>query len=297
MKKFAKILAGCLLAAISAVPAQAQLLWRVSGNGAKDASYIFGTHHIAPASMIDSIAGFKEALNSVDVIYGELDMLGVSPQEQQAIAMRYALAPADSTLTRVLTPEQTDTVNSMLGRYSNGMVTVQALDQLKPAFVATQLGVLINLKIFPGFNPAEQLDTRVQQLGTEFNKPSRGFETYEQQFEMLMGDPISEQVESLMKSVREEEKQIVLAERLADSYLKGDLKALEELFIDDEAIDKETRERLVNERNDNWIKQMCEFMPNESAFIAVGCGHLVGEHGLIQLLRNAGYTVEPETAK
>lgn len=36
--------------------AQAQLLWKVSGNGLDRPSYVFGTHHLAPLSIKDSIA-------------------------------------------------------------------------------------------------------------------------------------------------------------------------------------------------------------------------------------------------
>ena len=35
--------------------AQAQLLWKVSGNGLDHPSYVMGTHHLAPLSIKDSI--------------------------------------------------------------------------------------------------------------------------------------------------------------------------------------------------------------------------------------------------
>jgi len=50
---------------------------------------------------------------------------------------------------------------------------------------------------------------------------------------------------------------------------------------------------LVNYRNANWVKQLKVIMKNESVFIAVGAGHLLGEKGLIKLLKAEGYVVEP----
>jgi uncharacterized protein YbaP (TraB family) len=50
---------------------------------------------------------------------------------------------------------------------------------------------------------------------------------------------------------------------------------------------------LLNDRNKNWVAQLKEIMKDESVFVAVGTGHLVGDEGLIRLLKKAGYTVEP----
>lgn len=37
-------------------------------------SYIIGTHHLAPSSIMDSIAGLKKALNETQQVYGEIKM-------------------------------------------------------------------------------------------------------------------------------------------------------------------------------------------------------------------------------
>jgi len=50
---------------------------------------------------------------------------------------------------------------------------------------------------------------------------------------------------------------------------------------------------LLNKRNKNWVEQLNTIMKNESVFVAVGAGHLVGENGLVSLLKKEGYTVEP----
>ncbi|HEY5392984.1 MAG TPA: TraB/GumN family protein, partial [Hanamia sp.] len=50
---------------------------------------------------------------------------------------------------------------------------------------------------------------------------------------------------------------------------------------------------LLKDRNKNWVEQLNTIMKRESVFVAVGAGHLVGENGLVSLLRKEGYTVEP----
>jgi hypothetical protein len=50
---------------------------------------------------------------------------------------------------------------------------------------------------------------------------------------------------------------------------------------------------LLNDRNKKWVKKLNTIMKKESVFVAVGAGHLVGDHGLISLLRKQGYKVQP----
>ena len=57
-----------LVLALFAIVANAQLLWKVSGNGLARPSYILGTYHLAPASMIDEIPGMQQALEGCDIV-------------------------------------------------------------------------------------------------------------------------------------------------------------------------------------------------------------------------------------
>lgn len=49
--------------------AQAQLLWKVSGNGLDRPSYVFGTHHLAPLSIKDSIASLQQVIDRTEQVY------------------------------------------------------------------------------------------------------------------------------------------------------------------------------------------------------------------------------------
>lgn len=58
-----KKLLGILLFISIALSANAQLLWKVSGKGLEKPSYIFGTYHLSPLSIKDSIAAMPQAMN------------------------------------------------------------------------------------------------------------------------------------------------------------------------------------------------------------------------------------------
>ena len=49
---------------------------------------------------------------------------------------------------------------------------------------------------------------------------------------------------------------------------------------------------MLTNRNKNWVKLMPEIMKKEGSFFAVGGSHLMGENGIIPLLRSQGYTVK-----
>ncbi len=274
--------------------ASAQLLWRVSGNGAMKDSYIFGTHHFAPASMIDSIVGLRDAIACCDTIYGEVcsDEL-LDPMAQQAMAVMM-MAPADSTLTMILSPAQQDSVNSVLGKYTKGQLSLAQLAMLKPAGLATQLAVLQALEAFPGFDPLTQLDVTVQKIAKELGKPNRGFETLLWQSELLFGDPIKEQLAALMDAIAKDDRAADFSHRLAAAYMEQDLSALSALLTDPEmGMTGKDLDKMINERNIAWSKILIGLLPTSAILVCVGAGHLPGENGLINLLRSAGFNVTP----
>lgn len=279
---------------LSAGAANSQLLWKISGKDAKGDSYLFGTHHIAPVSLIDTTAGLKDAIAGVDAVYGEIDMSEMTSPSAQQVIMSAAMAPADSTVTKLLTAQQIDSVNAVLGKYTNGMLKLDQLAMFKPRMIDTQLGMLQSMVAFPEFNGQEQLDNTIQLKGRELGKSIKGFETLEQQMSMLMGGSMAEQASDLMESVRKDGEASDKAHKLADAYMSADINTIEKMFLDpDLGMDEKTRRMLIDDRNADWLKQLSSILPSESVFIAVGAGHLIGDTGLIKELQKAGYTVTP----
>lgn len=270
---------------------RADLLWRVEGPGIKSPSYIFGTHHVAPVALLDSIDGFDEALASVDAVYGELDMARMMTPAAQQQMMGAAMAPQDSLLTMVLTPAQVDSLDIILKKYLGPMVSAQAFAAMKPAMVQTVLTMTMNQKFFPGFNAAEQLDAMIQQRARQGGKTVGGLETLDDQCVALFGAPITRQAKDLMEVVADDDKASESAHRLADAYLSGDLDAMFAMI--NEEMDDETALRMIYNRNDNWVGIIAGRMTSTPTMYVVGAGHLPGQRGLIEQLRAKGLTVTP----
>jgi len=280
----------CLLTGFAWM-ANAQLLWKVSGNGLKAPSYIFGTHHVAPPSVVDSVPGLSEALANADIVYGEMDMSGDMSAMQGAV-MRNALSPADSTLTRIYTNAQLDSINIVLKEYMGAGADVRMMETMKPAMLTTLITMMQTQKVMPGFSPEQQIDRIVQMRALKDGKEVRGFETAGEQALMLLGEPIADQAEQLMDVVRRNDDAEESARELAKAYLAGDLAKLQSMMEEEREGMGGMAERLIYQRNEKWAETLAAQLAEGSLFIAVGAGHLPGDRGLLELLKAKGYTVE-----
>lgn len=284
------------LLCLCALPAltHAQLLWKVTSPSGGPVSYILGTHHVAPAGMIDKVQGLRAAIEGAETVFGELDMAAMMTPEGQQTMLAHVMAPADSLLTAVLTPAQTDSVNALFETYTGQPGLVAQMAAMKPAMLTNQLAILQSMAAFPDFNPADQFDTQVQNIALAAGKSVRGLESPEFQYEMLFDTPISDQVADLMKGVRLNDLAIAKAKEMAEAYIAGNIDLLLTLMEDPEiGMDADTAEKLIYSRNANWVDILVGLIPTSSVLVAVGAGHLPGDKGLISMLRNKGYNVTP----
>lgn len=291
MKRLSLILAVLLLA----VAAQAQLLWKVSGNGLGRPSYIFGTHHMAPATMIDQIKGMDQAISACDVVVGEVEKDSLTSPEVQARMAQDMIAPLDSTLNKLLTTEEYSIVEKVFNKYFGAMgVKLSQMKNLKPSAISTQMQAMQALKYFPSFDATNLIDVAVQTRANDAGRPSVGLESVQEQIDLLFNGPLMEQAKGLVESCKQDEFFQVQSAALVDAYMAQDLDKILTVMTDatmggsDEAMDA-----LIYNRNRAWVVKLIEMMPERACLVCVGAGHLPGDQGLIQLLRNEGYTVEP----
>ncbi len=292
MKKIFLLFALMMLAFAS----QAQLLWKVSGNGLSRPSYIMGTYHFAPASMMEKIPGMQQALEGCDVVVGEIEKESMMSAEAQAKMAQAMIAPLDSTLDKLFSPEDLAIVEQVFNKYFGAMgVKLSQMNMLKPNAISVQMQAMQAVKYFPNFNQNELIDLAVQTAANEMGRPSIGLETIEEQIELLFNGPLTEQAEGLLEACKKDDLFTVQSSALVEAYMAQDLNRIEAVFTDPElgGENAEEMEALIYDRNRSWAEKLHKMMPERAALVCVGAGHLPGDQGLLQLLRNRGYTVEP----
>ena len=120
-----------------------------------------------------------------------------------------------------------------------------------------------------------------------------GLETAAFQMSMFDSIPYRVQAQMLMDAINAEDGGSTdQFDEMVKLYRDQDIYAMQNL-MDEEGGIAGYEDLLLVRRNRNWIPIMAASMKARPTFFAVGAGHLGGDEGVIALLREAGYTVEP----
>ena len=290
-----------LLLMLVALGAQAQLLWKISGNGLQKPSYIIGTYHLAPVTFTDSIKGLKEALDVSEQVYGEIIMSEMTKPENMTKTQAAMMLPEGQTIDKLYTAEEMTRINAMLksiiGMDMTNPMVAQQIGKLTPQALQTQIGLLMYLKKHTGFDPTQTFDGYFQQEAAAKGKSVGALETIDFQIETLYKSMTMERQKQLLLCLADnQEFNMEQTENVVKAFFAQDLEGIEKAMdakmnntCDGTPAEKDM---LINNRNAEWIKQMPGIMKQKSTFFAVGAGHLPGDKGVLALLKKTGYTVE-----
>lgn len=295
-----KILSTSLLL-IAAIGMQAQLLWKVTGNGLEKPSYIVGTYHLAPGTFADNIKGAKDALESTEQVYGEVVATDLNDAGKLMAMQAAMMLPEGQTLDKLLNTDEMNRLNAgmkvLFGMDMTNPMLEQQVNKLSPQALLTQLTLISYMKKTPGFDLANTIDNYFQKEAMAKGKTTGGLETMEQQVEILFkSSTLERQKELLMCFIDNMEMNEKLTDMVTKGYFSQDMKLLKEATdmkynSSCDATQKE-EDRLIYGRNAEWVKAMPTIMKDKSTLFAVGAAHLIGEKGILELLKKAGYTVE-----
>ena len=268
--------------------AQGQLLWKISGNGLKKSSYLFGTHHLIDKDTIPQFDSILAVCAQADAVVGEMDLKepGIQKKMMQGSVMKGKkmkdlVSPADF---QMLDTE----FKSVMG------VGMSLLGSFKPMVLMSLHQLTLYLKMSGLKKQPVAVDELFQKQARAGSKAVIGLETIDYQINVLFNSmTLERQAEVLLYEVRQKDQLMKDLSQLNEAYVTGNLEKMKELDVDDESMTPEERKTLVDNRNQNWLKQLPELLNKQSCFVAVGCLHLVGDNGLINQLRLQGYTVEP----
>ncbi|MCO4294590.1 TraB/GumN family protein [Solitalea sp. MAHUQ-68] len=259
------------------------LLWKISGNGITEPSYLYGTIHIICEKDFLLSNPVEESFKKTSQIYLEIDM---DDPNMMADMQRYMNMPNDQNLQSVLKPEDYRTVGSFF-KDSLG-VNIDLFKNTKPLLLYS----FVLIKMMDGCSTKSYEQTFVEMAKAQ-KKEVKGLETIPQQMSFIDQIPLDKQAEDLVKSINSYAKYKEYFNKMIAAYKNQDIEGLQKLSDDPEfGTSENENEALIYSRNKNWIELIKNIAAKQSTFFAVGAGHLAGESGVINLLRKQGYTVE-----
>ena len=270
------------------------LLWKISGNKLEQPSYLFGTHHLVQLSYLENIDGVEEAFMATEQAVGEVDMNNMGEMQMQL--MMASIMPDGESYQDLMNEDDRALLDATLQEYVGAGLS--QFGQMKPAMLNTLLSVMMYKKFYPSEEDGLSMDEYFQKKANGLTRPTLGLETVQDQIDVLFGSQsIERQAESLLCTIKNIDYGKKQMDKLMTAYYAQDLTAMAKLYEEDDADNpcpstQEEKDELNKERNQVWMEKLPEMMSNKSSFIAVGCLHLVGQDGLINQLRNAGYKVE-----
>ena len=282
------VLFSLLLVCFSAT--QAQLLWKVSGNGLKHASYLFGTHHLIPLQFLDSVPGLYKAFNACDVVVGEMVMSNV---DATAKIQQASIMPDHKTMKELLSEANYKIVDTELKSVLK--LGLKDLSIMNPSLILTLYEMELYKKRI-GLMDEKQSDSYFQLVAEEKGKKVVGLETIEQQIEVLFENgSLKRQSDVLVETIQHKDSILNEMDHLNKLYKAGKLEELVTMSKGKGNVTDMTVEeyaKLVDNRNANWMAKLPDLLKESPCFVAVGALHLAGKNGLIKQLEKEGYKVK-----
>ena len=270
--------------------------WKVEKSG-QEPNWLLGTMHLSDPRVTDLPAEARAAFAGSKVVVLESDEI----LDQQKAAAKMMARPdlmyfaGKETIADYLKPDEQKLLED--GLMKRGM-PFAAVVKMKP-WLLTSMVALPSCELSRKAQGIPFLDMKLAQEGLAAGKEVKGVETLAEQLEVVASLPMSFHMKSLVGSVKYPEYTADMMETTLQLYIQGEIGLVfpagtyfaPELDASDFKDMALFEEKLITMRNHHMADRGEPILARGNVFMAVGALHLVGDEGLVELLRKKGYTV------
>ncbi|MGV3765881.1 MAG: TraB/GumN family protein [Chitinophagaceae bacterium] len=259
------------------------LLWKISGNKLSAPSYLFGTMHIVCPDDLILSPTLEKAINTTGQTYMELDMddMGEMMGMFKILQMK-----GGKKLKDLLTKEEYDKVKTFFTTVKSP-IPFAMMEGYKPMLVSS-----IIFQQLMDCGATEGMEALIMKKVKANGQEIYGLETAAFQGGIFDSIPYELQAKELVKSIDSLESNKKMVNEMLEVYRKQDMVKLEKMLLESDPTIAAYSDLLLYERNRNWVEKIPSIIKEKPTLFAVGAGHLVGEKGVVELLRKEGYKVE-----
>lgn len=269
--------------------AQAQVLYRITGNSAAAPSYILATNRLVDMTFLDSIPNVFKCYSACNKVITEFTM-----QDYEALsALRQAaLLPDSIRLSNFFSQEQYKEIDQSL--LLNLGMGLDKLGRMKPSYL-TEMYRDALMKEWLDYDEERSMETFFEKVAIQHNIPIYGLDDIgETMFMLFDREPFHWQCEELYKVISYPEKEVRQERVLREMYLYG---RLSDMAYQIKGPDNSTSisfsdYKVYSQRNKVWAKRLSTYLKEGNAFITLNAIYLGGDDGLLEALRACGYRVK-----
>ena len=261
-------------------------LWKVTGK--TGTCYLVGSVHLLTQDFYPLSAALDRAFKESDLLVEEADFADLMSPATQMQMLARSMLPSSTPLESVISPA---TFALVVQRTKDLGLPIEPLKRFKPWSLALMLSSLEWQKA--GFDAEIGIDRHFYDQARTEGKQVQGLETAEFQISRFDGIPLDQQERLLAGTLKDLDTELANLNTLVQAWKAGDAAAIEQIVLKDVKQDPLMYQRLLVERNRNWMPQLDVLLARpKPAFVVVGAAHLVGPDGLVAQLRAKGYRVE-----
>jgi len=262
-------------------------LWKVQSK--TNTVYVLGSIHYLKKETYPLDEKIEKAFDQSNILGVEANVDNVSKTDVQKL-VESAFYSGDETLEKHLSPEAYELVKKQLTELG---ASLEAANKYRPWFLALSLASIEIVKL--GFDPNYGIDRYFLSKAAEKKKIVE-LESLEYQINLFSAFSEKDQELFLLYTLKDIKVLEQELDKLIKAWTAGDDKGIELIMTKSIKEDKKLipiYEKLVIERNRKMVSKIEEYLKEkETFFVVVGAGHLVGNQGIIELLKGKGLLLE-----
>lgn len=257
-------------------------MWKITDSIHHKTSYLIGTFHLFGNSFVDSVPEIEKYLSASELAVFE------SVDKVDHIRNMINARESSDLVTKKLKKKDFEKLVEISKDWKVDIYKLKPVElrwKLEQVFIRSKCGTVKEADKWDHF------DKYLQYLAEEKNLRMLGLETGKQQLRFIEREnkfPVwkdeKRRIIYLLDQISSEKPDLINCE-LAGKYRNFDL--------DYQFDQKCSKNILIKERNDIWMRILPDLIKNNNCFIAVGLFHLYKNCGLIQQLKKTGFSVEP----
>ena len=262
-------------------------LWKVQSKS--NTVYVLGSLHLMKKDVYPLDKKIEEAFDKSAVLAVEANVNDVGNLDIGKF-MESAFYQGDDSLEKHVSRDTYDLVKK---EFAGSGILLDLVDKQKPWFLALTLSSIGLVQL--GFDPTLGIDMHFLSKG-EGKKRIAELESVDYQIGLLSGLSDREQEAFLLSTMRESENLGQEVDELVRAWKSGDTRTIESLLAKSGGEGMSSvNEKMLYGRNRHMASRIEDYLrTKETYFVIVGAGHLVGDRGIIEILKRKGYTVEQQ---